>query len=322
MAGENAEPAVEFPEFQGVLATHLETDLSTFVEGLNKTDDRLYGDLLLRALRDEGVNPPAMPEDVLRIQRLLSTPDIDVAPLAAAITRDPSIAGRFVGIANSPLYARADRVRTVDDAIVRIGMRQTSMIVMAIVSRTKLFRAPGHEDRAREIHRHCLCAAVAGQLLARRARLSDSATFMGGLMHDIGRIWLMSLAAELTRQTRGKRQVSPPILDAVSDRFHAGFGALVAEAWGFEDDVVAALMFHHAPSLPCPGYTPDMIPRDAYLLTYAISASDLLSHHLLDDEDGFPPPLPSILQTIGLEPERELRQAIWEAFVSFEQQLA
>ena len=313
---------VEFPEFQGVLTTHLDADLEAFVEQLASADDRAYGDVVLRALRNDGVDPPAMPDDVLRIQRLLSEPDCDVTPLAAAITKDPSIAGRFVGIANSPLYARADRVRSVDEAVIRIGMRQTTMIVMAIVSKTKLFRAPSYEQQARELHRHCLAAAVAGQMLARIAGVEEGHAFMGGLLHDIGRVWFLSMSADVTRQSRGKRKVSLATIDALSDRFHAGFSAMVTESWGFEDSLVSAIMFHHAPSVPGPDYNPDLIPDHARALTYTLAGGDLLSHAILNPDEPTPVALTDIGAELGVEINRELQRDCWEAFIAFEQQLS
>lgn len=323
---EAAEPrggeAPAFPEFEGVLCTQLVTDVQTFIASLADADDQAFGHLLIRALESDDIEPPAMPDDVVRIQRLLAEPDCDVAPLARAICRDPAIAGRFVGIANSPLYARADRVRSVDEAVIRIGMKQTSMIVMAIVSKTKLFRAPGFEKEAQALHRHCLAGAVCGQLMARRVGVFEGHAFMGGLLQDIGRIWMMSMASDLTRSSRGKKKANGPTLAAMSDRFHAGFSARVTESWGFEDALVAAIMFHHAPSAPTADYTPDMIPPDATDLTYVLAAGELMGHSLLNPDQLPSHALADICETLELEFNPELRTACWNAFHEFEQLLS
>ena len=314
------EPLIAYPEFDGVLAGQLAVDLKDAIERLTLPEDRLYGEMLLDALNRNGVEPPAMPDDVLRIQKLLAEPDCDVPDLAAAITRDPAIAGRFVGIANSPLYARADRVRTVDDAVVRIGLRQTAMIVMAIVAQTKIFRAFGYDHLARQVHRHCLAAAVAGQLFARRAHVIESHAFMGGLLHDIGRIWMLSIAGDVMRQSRGKQQVSDDTLEAVTAQFHAGFGALVVEDWGFEDVLVAALRFHHTPSTP--GYTLEAIPEHARDLTHVLSAGELMSHAVTAPDAPPPTALGDVCKSLGLEYSESLRRECSEAFIDFEQQVS
>ena len=306
----------------GLLSHHLKGEVAAVIDELDEPDDQAFGSLLLEAFDRNGVEPPAMPEDVLRIQKLLASPYCDVPDLAAAITRDPAIAGRFVGIANSPMYARTDRVRTVDDAVVRIGLRQTSMIVMAIVAKTKLFRAPGYQAQAHELHRHALASAVTGQLLARRAHIVEGHAFMGGLLHDIGRIWMLSIAGDLNRRSRGRQAVSPTLLADLGDRFHAGFSALVVEEWGFEDVLVASVLYHTAPSRVVAGDPLAAVPESARALTATIAAADMIGATILNPDAPVPDALSSACEQLGLTFDAELKSTCQTAFVAFEQQVA
>ena len=313
-----AAPEPQTDSFGSQIQSQLHSDLAAFIEGSVDGDAALFGESLLAALENETLEPPSPPKEVLRIQRLLAQPDCDVAPLAAAITRDPSIAGRFVGIANSTLYGGTTAVCTVDDAVVRIGLKQTAMIVMAIVSKTKLFRVPGHEARARDLHRHCLAAAVVGQRLARRARTTESLAFMGGLLHDIGQIWMLSICADIHRESRGSQDIGDATVTALGNRFHAPFSALVAEAWGYNDAFVGAVLGHHHHSATAARNDPGLPDR----LTLILDASNLLSHALLDDRPNPSPALADVLTALGIEDSPELRTECFDAFTEFEQQLA
>ena len=316
----NEGPGLKFPEFEDGFQEHIQSEVDAFVDQLSGVDAK-YGQLLTKALRNDGVVPPAIPEDVLRIQRLLGSPECDVPLLATAITKDAAIAGRFVGIANSPLYARADKVKTVEDAVVRIGLRQTSMIVMAIVSKTKLFRAPGFERQARDLHRRCLASAVVGQLLAREVGIFEGNAFMGGLIQDIGRIWLWSLSAELTRKSRGDLRVSEATVTSVSDRFHASFGALVAESWGFEDELLTAIRLHHAPQTVEDASAAISIPSYARTLTFVLAVGDVVGRSIVDASTP-DPVLTELCAAIDVDVDADLRHTASEAFLAFEQQLS
>ncbi len=315
-----SQPATDVA-FSGLLAHHLKGDVQAFVDGLDDPGDQSFGLMLVDAFDGNGVEPPAMPEDVLRIQKLIASPDCDVPDLASAITRDPAIAGRFVGIANSPMYARTDRVRTVDDAVVRIGLRQTSMIVMAIVAKTKLFRASGYQAQAHDLHRHALASAVTGQVLARRARIVEGHAFMGGLLHDIGRIWMLSIAGDLNRRSRGRQAVNPTLLAEISDRFHAGFSALVIEEWGFEDVLVASVRYHDAPSRVVAGDPLAAVPESARTLTNAIAVADMIGGTILNPDAPVPAALAPACEELGIPFDAELKNTCQTAFVAFEQQV-
>lgn len=271
------------PAFAGAVQSQLSHDLSLAASQVTDPGDRLYVSSLIRAVKNDGVELPAMPEDILRVQRILADPDAGVGDLARAVKRDPAMAAKFVAIANSALYSRGERINVVDDAVVRVGLNQASAIIMAIVAKAKMFRLPNDEEGARRLHQHALAAAAASASLAKGHTEIESDAFIAGMLHDIGRVYMLQVAANQRIETRGKKCPRDDTVDDLVERLHAGFSALVAERWEFSPQLVAALQFHHLPERSGMDAT-IMIPDDAERLTFTVAAADVVTYVMLQEE--------------------------------------
>ena len=202
---------------------------------------------LSEQLKRDALELPPMPEAALRVQRLVDSPDCSINDLAGELERDPALATRVVGIANSPFYAGLESVESVRDAVVRIGLAETRNIVLAITLRAKLFRVPGFADEVQALWEHSIYTAATAQLLVAESGSDPEPAFLVGLVHDVGRIVLFSLAGEIHRRTRGAVQLHADNLQNVGDILHAGLGALVSSSWKLSPSLVRAVQFHDRP---------------------------------------------------------------------------
>ncbi len=268
--------------FAGEAAEQVARDLFAAAATISDPNDRLFVSTLIRAVKNEGVELPAMPEDVIRIQRVLANPDCDARELARAIKHDPALSTRFVSVANSPLYRRAERTNTVEDSVVRVGMKQATSLVLAIVSKAKMFRVADDAAAADRLHRHALAAGVAAKLIAPNAEVENDA-FLGGLLHDLGRVFMLSVASNQYRDSRGQSRVRPTTLDYLVDKLHAGFSGLVAERWGFSQPLVHALLHHHLPEEGGADLV-ILVPPFAEELTHTLACADLIAHLVLEED--------------------------------------
>jgi HD-like signal output (HDOD) protein len=226
---------------------------------------------LARAIRTDRIRLPTMPEVILRVQRLLDQPNCRMSDLAAEIEREPALATRFVGIANSPFYAGLEPVRSVQDALVRVGLREAHNVVMALAVHGRLFRVPGFDASVRALWEHALAASVAAQSTAAAARLDPDLAFFAGLVHDIGRVAVLSLVGDWQRAQRSERAVEPALVGALADRIHARLGALLGTTWRLAPEIVQAIAAHHEPALA---------PERAKQLAQLLGLADELAHRV------------------------------------------
>ena len=235
---------------------------------------------------------PAMPAVAIEVLRSMAGADVDIDTLARHISQDQVITARVLRVANSPFYGLQSRVGSIHDAILVVGLSAIRSLVLAasVMSGLPAGRGPGFSQK--RFWRHVLGTAVAAQALASPLKRPPEALFLAGLLHDIGRLAMMVLYPEHTREVLATAAAQDCRLED-AERNHFGFdhsevGAALAQRWNFPADIVDALAWHHRPALGMPGGL-------AGIIHYA----DAIAHALdLDqDQDGeHPSQMPSLDQ--------------------------
>jgi len=194
---------------------------------------------------------PSLPVVVLEVLETFEHADVDVDALARRIAQDQAIAARVLRIANSSFYGLQTRVGTVQEAVVVLGFRSVRAMVVSVAA-TNCFSpraCPGFDHAA--FWRHCVGAALCARALARPARMNAELAFTAGLLHDIGRLVLVTCFPEEYAATLAYgEQHDCPALVAERDVLgldHAQVGEALAERWRFSPLLREAIGGHHAP---------------------------------------------------------------------------
>ncbi len=204
---------------------------------------------LVREVRDL----PALPESTLKVMHLTDDPRTNAADIARALSMDQAMTVRLLKLANSAFYGGMRRVATVTEAVVLLGQRTVRNMAIALSCQELLDRAlPGYGMDTGELWRHSFCCAYAAQALARKAgyRVAEEA-FVGGLLHDIGKVILnLYMQAEFAKVSKLASLASLPFMEAerlVLGFDHAEAGARVLEKWNLPAPLVASVRYHHSP---------------------------------------------------------------------------
>lgn len=308
-----AEPAAQAPPavqakavFAGQVARALEGQIRGLVREAGSPEDKQLIALLLRAVKNDGADLPAMPKELVRIQRLLSDPDVDVGELSKAVQRDPMIAAKFLALANSPFYTGRHKITDVRQAIVRLGLATTQMLITAILARSRVFKVARHEAEANALYQHALASASVAQMLARQVGEDEQEAFMAGLFHDLGRVFVLTAAGQVSARTKKGQPPSRQMLDRAQDLLDAGFSAMIVESWGYEDRIVRAIQRHHEP-VPEAGEETLAFPEDDERLTYLVAAADQLGYGLDGDSAEAQSAARQLLDALDVE----LDDALW-----------
>lgn len=202
---------------------------------------------VVRAAIDAGtLELPVMPRAMAQVLAATSDPQCDARKLAELLRHDAALSGHLLRIANSPLYAPATQIISVQQAVTRLGLAQVRQIALLISCETTVFRVPGHEGAVREIFRHSLLTALFAQEIARARRWNVEEAFLAGLLHDLGRPVL--LHALLAAHARLRRVPQTLAMAAFSDAEHARVGSLLLERWGLSPRLVEVVRHHHEPA--------------------------------------------------------------------------
>jgi HD-like signal output (HDOD) protein len=141
---------------------------------------------------------PSLPEVAVKIGEAVNDEDTDARQIAGLIETDPVIALKIVKAANSARYGGVSQVATVTEAVARLGMQNTRILVVTFALR-ELFRTPSRQLEARmlALWEHSRHVGALAQVLADRVGAFNShEALLAGLVHDIGCLAVVGYARD------------------------------------------------------------------------------------------------------------------------------
>lgn len=177
---------------------------------------------------------PARPEVALKIQEMTNDPDAGIDALTEIIQRDGTIAGALLHATNSPLFRAAKEIKTIREAVLRLGFRNTRMLAVNLALR-QAFRAKNEVTRAamqESWTESVLCSAYGYVIAEITHRLDRERALLAGLVAGIGAVPIIQFL-----ETRGQGKTLAQVQSLVS-KLASITGVLVINYWGLGDDLV------------------------------------------------------------------------------------
>jgi putative nucleotidyltransferase with HDIG domain len=197
----------------------------------------------LACLEDTALELPILPILVWELIALSQRDEVDAQRFAALIHRDQALAGHVLRLANSAAFRPRTPIVSLQQAVSRLGTNQLAELAFAVALRSRVFRVPGYAADIQELWRHSLVTAVYAREIARLARLHAEGAFLCGLLHDIGKPFLLQLLVDL--QEESQAPLAPTTVRAAVDAYHVQAGCRLATQWQLPLHVVESVMYHH-----------------------------------------------------------------------------
>lgn len=245
---------------------------------------------------------PSLPAVVMELLSSIEQDDVDISVLAKKVSHDQALTAKTLRLANSSSSGLQVKVTTIQQAITFLGFQTTRNLITAAAV-TGCFpsgRCPGFNDKG--FWRHSIAVAACARALARRMRFNQDYAFTAGLLHDIGRLVLVTAdpqayaaVLEWHQRNDGRWQDAERAVLGVD---HVEAGVALAEHWNFSDTMRQAIAFHHAPDTPGAGF-----------LAAIVHVADAIVHALdiAGDEDERVPRVASVAwDAMGLNEEAYL----------------
>lgn len=171
--------------------------------------------------------------------------DIDPRRLIELVSKDPVFTIRVMRLANVAAFAAAGEVKTIELAVVRLGTRAVRNAVLAACLSGWAQTLDAHGNRGVEEIQHAVGTACLARRLSERLRVMSDEAFVHGLLHDVGKLFLLKLRGEYLRL--GGRSPRPEEFDAVLAEQHSEIGAIALQLWGLPDSIRVPVRWHHEP---------------------------------------------------------------------------
>ena len=187
----------------------------------------------------KSVDLPVLPSTSQKVLGLMSDPDVSIEKIKRIIGADPALAAKILKIANSAFYGGYRNIQNLSQAILRLGLNSVRNIVVA-TSLRNVYKRFGLAEKL--LWEQMIGSAIASNFLARQTRKADPEdAFIGGLLHDIGKVVLNNEYPEDYAQVM-ERVYNDSIPFSVAEkevfRFsHREVGAAVVKKWGFPESI-------------------------------------------------------------------------------------
>jgi HD-like signal output (HDOD) protein len=191
----------------------------------------------------------ALPQVAGRILELLGDPRTTAAQLEKEIARDLVLTARMLRVANSSFYDGNSEIKTIRDAVVRLGFKTVRNWTLVAATRAVF---PGVETSPvlNRIWARSVRSALASQIVAAERGLDDvEIAFVGGLMQNIGQlIMARSLPGLWEHIERTAQEKEAPLWQVEKELLgydHGTLGALLIDDWGLSKRLGQAVKHHH-----------------------------------------------------------------------------
>ncbi len=217
--------------------TQVEMDAAVTQDAEESEEHRLlmafYGELRSNQLR-----LPSVPDVAWKVRRIVDQEDSGADQVALAVSADPAMAAKLVRACNSPLYRGFSDVRSVREAVVRLGMRTTRQLV-TVFSMREVFktRQKALQVEMEKLWRHSREVAALCWVLADHATsLDPEEALLAGLLHDIGVVPVLVQAEHHVNLF-----ADPDNLHRAISDLRADVGTAVLEKWSFPESFIEAV---------------------------------------------------------------------------------
>lgn len=218
---------------------------------------------------------PQFPENIARLNKLLSDPEAKMSEIAMQISNDVALTGELLKQVNSAAFALTNPCKSIAEAVKLIGIRGIKNMLFTVGSLKTFANVNGSKEK---LWTHAYQVAFYSYNLARnfcgnnKSVVEDS--YVCGLLHDMGKIVFENAHPDFLEGIKSvchSKDLSSDLFEKIlSGVNHGEIGAKIAEKWNFPSTLVDSIRYHHAP---------EEAPKESQDLVYVINFADALCHY-------------------------------------------
>jgi putative nucleotidyltransferase with HDIG domain len=228
---------------------------------------------------------PALPTVVGQVLKETESPTASADTIERLISSDQALASKVLRVVNSAYYGLSGQVTNLSQAIVILGLQQVRNLVLGVAAVSSMKpRSPRQEEVLQQFWLHSFSAAATTQILSRRLKFSQKDAelmFIGGLLHDIGRLFLFSNFTQTFDQVLRFAVENELSLEASEQKFlgmtHADVGQLMVEKWKLPEQLAQVVGQHEGP-----------FSEDASPVTLGVHVADVFNKTMYYTSDATP----------------------------------
>lgn len=192
---------------------------------------------------------PALSTVVSELLTTMDQEDVDIDAIAKKIACDQVLTVKILRLANSSFYGMQHKVSSINEAITVLGFRNVRMMIAssAITGSFQVTKSPYFNSLS--FWRHSIGTAVCAKELATHTGSNQEFAFIAGLIHDIGKLVLVTHYTKQYEKTlEYLHQHNCDTLtaeQAIMGCDHAEISRVVMQYWKFPEEMQIAISKQH-----------------------------------------------------------------------------
>lgn len=241
---------------------------------------------------------------VQRIINIASDPNSSVKDLNAAVLESPSLSAKILKLSNSAYYALPRKITKLSQAINILGFKTVRNLAMSIFTVKNFFRKEYDFFNTKKFWTHLMSTAIGAELLAKTINYPErEEAFLGGLLHDLGKVAMSNIMPEvfeMTIKVSKHKKISFKEAENLLDSYsHESIGKLLFKQWGLSDQIINTAGFHDS--------VDDLSDENTKMIVQIIHISNITTNTLYYGYSGnFGIEIPNInaWNNLGLTPKK------------------
>jgi putative nucleotidyltransferase with HDIG domain len=194
-----------------------------------------------------------IPQVASKVMSIAEDPESSMSDLSNVIIYDTAVTANLLKVVNSAYFGLPEKVDSIHQAIVYLGMAQVVDLVLLSASGENLQTAQdGYDLEAGELWKYSVSSALIARALAEKKGIQEThLIFTAALLKDIGKVVLNQYVKNsfdkikllVTEKNFTFREAEKEVIGID----HAELGGMVAESWKFSPKMVEIIRHHHRP---------------------------------------------------------------------------
>ena len=199
-------------------------------------------------LDEPGSDLPVFDRTALLVHQEATKADPDTDKVISYIVQDQVLVAEVLKVANSSFFRGIKKISRIQDAVVRIGLREVvNCVMMATQRKNYSSRNPFVQQYTSILWKHSVACAFGAQWLAKRCNYAELApeAFIAGLIHDVGKLLVLKALVSVGEKDKDAPRITRTAADEFLDTMHPECGFLLLEKWNLPESYCDVCRNHH-----------------------------------------------------------------------------
>ena len=224
---------VERELFEGLYVQSQAKSVESSEIDLSEAENELFLSLL-KAFELKKLDMPSLPEAAMRIRQAINQPEVGSSEIVQIVQSDPVLSARLVKVSNSPLYGTWREIKTVRDAVRRLGLETTKNLSFSL-SVKKMFTANTSlaKNYIQKIYNESTAISSISYVIAQQQapHLDPEQALLSGLIQNLGVIPILKYLDEHPAMIQSAEMLGKSI-----SNLKIPISTLILNEWNFDPE--------------------------------------------------------------------------------------